>query len=552
MASQSLPDTYQTICEHLSDIMKDGPRPLLTKTLEKIEDSVQKNENVLIFLEAPTGYGKSTLSLALYAAICSGRNELASRIIHVLPIRSIGTDMKNRMERYVQRLSNRLPVKISDIGLQQMHSPGSPMLLKKFVITTLDTFISSFYKIPASEISKLEKYGTAHFEVPRAAIYTSLVVFDELHLYIGSRALADGRSKALTAVVACIKSLLSAGVPVIISTATLPAVIKNTLIAELELAGLSNLVVEIVPTAADRTYIKRKINVETLSEDLVEKICEVAGDSRTLVILNTVRKAVEIYEKIKHRLNNVFLLHSRLVEGERRNRLRSISEMKSLVLVATQVVEAGVDFSFRTLVTEAAPPDSILQRVGRVVRYGEDEGWVYVFPLTEEGVSVYDSEIVNKVYERIEQSTALDHTLLDIYDKIAEERGVDLLDKNYRNVLEYLDSHPSYSVDFAMKVWEAVCGFVREGEQVTVIPRQRVESVMKDRSKFSENVFCIDDKIFEKINNKGLVKQALDEKFNIIPLPKLNFNKCLSQQIFKHNILAFIVEEYSEEVGFAG
>jgi CRISPR/Cas system-associated endonuclease/helicase Cas3 len=87
MASQSLPDAYQTICEHLSDIMKDGPRPLLTKTLEKIEDSVQKNENVLIFLEAPTGYGKSTLSLALYAAICSGRNELASRIIHVLPIR---------------------------------------------------------------------------------------------------------------------------------------------------------------------------------------------------------------------------------------------------------------------------------------------------------------------------------------------------------------------------------------------------------------------------------------------------------------------------------
>ena len=40
------------------------------------------------------------------------------------------------------------------------------------------------------------------------------------------------------------------------------------------------------------------------------------------------------------------------------------------VIVATQVVEAGVDVSARTLVTELAPWSSLVQRFGRCARYG--------------------------------------------------------------------------------------------------------------------------------------------------------------------------------------
>jgi CRISPR-associated endonuclease/helicase Cas3 len=551
MVSQSLPDAYQTICENLSDIMRDGPRPLLTKTLEKIEESVQKNDNALIFLEAPTGYGKSTLSLALYAAICNGRNDLASRIIHVLPMRSIGTDMKNRMESYVQRLVNQLPVKISDIGLQQMNSPGSPMLLKKFVITTLDTFISSFFKIPAAEIANLEKYGTAHFEVPRAAIYTSIVVFDELHLYIGSKALEEGRSKALTAVLACITSLLSAGVPIIISTATLPNTIKEAIKQELELSGLSHLICEIFPTDSDRAFVKRSIHVETINGDPIEKVFEEAEKGSTMIILNTVRKAVETYAKLKQRLARVVLLHSRITEEERSARLRIlINAGQDTVLVATQVVEAGVDLSFRTLITEAAPPDSILQRAGRVARRG-GEGWVYVFPLTEEGSYVYASELVKQVYRRLENEPVLDHRLVGLYDEFVKSKKVGLVDNPYRNILRDIDLHPSYSLDFAKSVWDAVCSFVRDGEQVAVIPQQYLAEALINVKGFSKHVFCVDDELFRRLEKNGHVKQAIREDLKLCDIPKFYSEDCLSKQLFSHGIVAFVIDGYDQEVGLA-
>ncbi|MEM4334165.1 MAG: hypothetical protein QXK61_08425, partial [Nitrososphaerota archaeon] len=169
MDSPSLPNVYENVCRGLGY----DERPLLSKALEKVEERVSKGEDVILFLEAPTGYGKSTLSLALYAALRKGRHDVAQRIIHVLPMRSIGIDLKNRMTSYANTLSTKgLPVNVEDIGLQQMHSPGSPMLCKRFVITTLDTFITSFFKMPAAEIYNVHHYGTAHYEVPRACIYS--------------------------------------------------------------------------------------------------------------------------------------------------------------------------------------------------------------------------------------------------------------------------------------------------------------------------------------------------------------------------------------------
>jgi len=549
MASPSLPEVYENLCHNLYD---GQTRRLLTRALELVETTISNGENLLLFLEAPTGYGKSILSLTLYTAICQGRYDIASRIIHVLPMRSIGTDMKERMIKNVAALSNSLPVKTHDIGLQQMHSPGSPMLLKKFVITTLDTFISSFYKIPASEITKLKRYGTSHFEIPRAAIYTSIVVFDELHLYIGSRPLDSGRSKAFTAVMACIKSLLSAGVPVIVSTATLPKVIKEIMVSELKLSGLSQIIKEITPTDSDRDFLKRKITVETITEDIIEKICSEARQGRTLVILNTVRKAVETYEALKQRLDRVVLLHSRLIECAKSERLKLLSGSEPLVLVATQVVEAGVDVSFRTLITEAAPPDSILQRAGRVARKG-GEGWVYVFPLSKEASEIYNEKIVNTLYNRLEDEHVLDHRIINVYDEYFELKQIDLMDNVYRNILRDIDLYPSYSVNFAEKVWNAVCGFVREGEQITIIPRRYLELVKNHAVRFSDYVFCVDDKIFERMMEKGMFKYALYEDMTDGDF-KLHGGGCLSNQLFKKGIIAFVLEDeqYSEEVGFAG
>jgi len=66
------------------------------------------------------------------------------------------------------------------------------------------------------------------------------------------------------------------------------------------------------------------------------------------------------------------LLHSRFRPGERQAALtRATATDFDGIVVSTQVIEAGVDLSSRTLFTEIAPWASVVQRAGRCNRAGE-------------------------------------------------------------------------------------------------------------------------------------------------------------------------------------
>lgn len=102
--------------------------------------------------------------------------------------------------------------------------------------------------------------------------------------------------------------------------------------------------------------------------------------SRTLVVLNSVRKAVELYEQLEKAKKKadpnvpVALLHSRFRPPERKEKigtLLSVPDESGTIIISTQVVEAGVDVSARTLFTELAPWSSLVQRFGRCNRRGE-------------------------------------------------------------------------------------------------------------------------------------------------------------------------------------
>ena len=67
------------------------------------------------------------------------------------------------------------------------------------------------------------------------------------------------------------------------------------------------------------------------------------------------------------------LLHSRFRGRERTELVQRISEPPGEaghIIVATQVVEAGIDLNAAVLVTEAAPWPSVVQRAGRCNRTG--------------------------------------------------------------------------------------------------------------------------------------------------------------------------------------
>jgi CRISPR-associated endonuclease/helicase Cas3 len=107
--------------------------------------------------------------------------------------------------------------------------------------------------------------------------------------------------------------------------------------------------------------------------------------TQTLVVLNTVKRAKLVYQAIRklgHAEGKLLLVHSRFRPHEREAlnaRLQTEGDAATdRIIVATQVVEAGVDISARTLVTELAPWASIVQRIGRSNRTGDDgPGTVY-------------------------------------------------------------------------------------------------------------------------------------------------------------------------------
>ena len=90
-------------------------------------------------------------------------------------------------------------------------------------------------------------------------------------------------------------------------------------------------------------------------------------DSLTLIVLNKVGKAREVGNCLKGKKIPALVLHSRFL-GQKRTELQKILYEFKGIVVATQVVEAGIDIDSRVLITEPCPWSSFKQRVGRCGR----------------------------------------------------------------------------------------------------------------------------------------------------------------------------------------
>ncbi len=98
----------------------------------------------------------------------------------------------------------------------------------------------------------------------------------------------------------------------------------------------------------------------------------------TLVVCNTVQRTVETHAALckAGRTEGLELVHSRFRSHERATwrdaflSREACTDSVDRIIVATQVVEAGVDISAGCLITELAPWPNLVQRFGRCARYG--------------------------------------------------------------------------------------------------------------------------------------------------------------------------------------
>ena len=190
---------------------------------------------------------------------------------------------------------------------------------------------------------------------------------------------------------------------------------------------------------------------EEYKESEAKKIMDVHVDgSLTLVIVNTVKRAQSLYRNIKAMVDGpeLLLAHSRFRIQDRKaiiDRLKEIDVQKrNAIVISTQVIEAGIDISAKTLVTENAPWPNLVQRFGRCNRYGEhDDANIHVIMLKPAACPPYDEEEITeaaKIIRRREGGSMAPRNIQFDGKKISYESVIRRSD-----IIDLFDSSPDIS-----------------------------------------------------------------------------------------------------------
>ena len=271
----------------------------------------------------------------------------------------------------------------ADLAILAWFNGRKKTMLADFVVTTVDHLLFEAMRAP-------------HLAMRHLGLSRKVVVVDEVHSY--STHMNVYLERALT-------WLASYGVPVVLLSATLSEA-RCTALVDAYRRGLRLAAGEKVPTTPEtvrtpfpclvtagreRTEVtatsasgrRSTVRLRRLTKDaLVPLLTEALADGGcALVVRNTVRRAQETYELLRETFGeDVGLNHARFTIGDRLAKdadlLRRFGPPRSrpdrphrAVVVATQVVEQSLDVDFDLLVSDLAPIDLTLQRMGRLHRH---------------------------------------------------------------------------------------------------------------------------------------------------------------------------------------
>jgi len=355
-----------------------------------------------ILLKAPTGAGKTEAVLAPFLTQFVENNfDIAPRMIYVLPMRVLVNNIADRIKKYTEKISPFISVEV-----QHGDVPNAPFFLSDIVVTTLDQFLYGFARSSA-QVGR-------HLDIPAGSIASSIVVFDEAHMY------RDGFTFSIMR--ALMEILQKSRIPFVLMTATMPESLEKSLF---ENAGLFSDVKKVTGKVPTGSTIRISLEEEPLYSNsevyVTDELLSRIKSHKTLIVVNQVRRAQKIYEEIKAALGledeEIVLLHSRFTKADRKQHEdRAISMIPHKeegriivpkgtgVVVSTQVLEAGIDFSAELLITELAPADSLIQRAGRCARYEGEKGEIIIFPVEDDnGQKPYEKTHLEKTKDWLQK-----------------------------------------------------------------------------------------------------------------------------------------------------
>lgn len=412
---------------------------------QSVYDLVRKKKRVII--QAPTGAGKTRAALAPYiehqalyqiaktGAAYDEAESLAQAFPltcrYAVPMRVLANQFYKEEEDLAKRIDAETGSRLVElyksldqkaVAVQTGDTPDDPQFESMLTFCTIDQLLASALAVPYS-------IGNRRANINVGAIASSYLIFDEFHLY---PLLRDGKSVqgARTTTLALLR-LLSPLTPFVLMTATFSTKLLNRLATLLDAEIVSVTDDELVTLNRNRTRIFRRAPETMAAESIVtahQRRRQESGEaSCTMVICNTVERAQKAFLEIRAALPQnadtiVRLLHSRFTSEDRKRLSNEIEEQlgpkhwkngqyqgKDTIVVATQVVEVGLNISVQTLHTEIAPANSLVQRAGRCARFENQQGVVLVYPLPlkDDGTPVsalpYQQQLSDATWNALEQ-----------------------------------------------------------------------------------------------------------------------------------------------------
>nr|WP_321330373.1 CRISPR-associated helicase Cas3' [uncultured Ilyobacter sp.] len=185
--------------------------------------------------------------------------------------------------------------------------------------------------------------------------------------------------------------------------------------------------------------------------DLFSREYEVGKSA--LIVVNTIKRANELFDKIRNMFKSkdeisCFCLSTSLIPKHRKILIKKIKSLlkknRSVIVISTQCIEAGVDLDFDIGFRDVAPLDSIIQVAGRINRNDDKKkknSPLYIVHLKNDSSLVYGS-VIPKVTKNI------------------LENKKEIFEKNYKEIIDNyffkLNKEIEIDLDASKKIFEAM------------------------------------------------------------------------------------------------
>lgn len=374
---QKLTELFSTFtCKLKSD---KGINKLRSEMFQEAEENLLKNlDKNIFYLEAPTGSGKTITSINLALKLLEHHAHL-NKLLYIFPFNTLVEQTKNVFDDiFKNELSIEVINSITPINVSEKDQEDTESKYEKSYVNRL------FFHAPAVITTHVALFdilfGTSKEDnFPLWQLANSVIILDEIqsynnHLWWYMVEFFDKYASLLN-------------MKIIIMSATLPKLDffleeKNNFVA---LIG-DKKKKDLFQNALFKDRVKINFLLDKTEKMTIPKLVELLKEQpkEKKILFEFIKKqsAREFYNAIKDEYDNVYELSGDDNKAYRQYVINK-SKNENLIIVATQVIEAGVDIDMDIGFKDISTIDSEEQFMGRINRSCLREGMVYFFDMDD-------------------------------------------------------------------------------------------------------------------------------------------------------------------------